>query len=161
MKLTMAVIVLVALTGCASIKITPPVENEQKSKMTYDKPFEETWIKAVDWFAEHNVVIDKIEKQSGLLTAKHRLKTADSFLNCGDINATGLLRPPVIDKFGMLNVTVREKTANTSRVTINFFGEFTLEGNDAWDARLVTAKGHCISTGEIEKSFFAYIANDK
>ncbi len=161
MKFTLTAILLMVITGCASIKVTPPTDNYQQRKMTYEKPFEETWVKAVDWFAEHNVVIDKIEKSSGLLTAKHKLRANDFFLNCGDIKATGLLKPPVIDKFGMLNVTVREKGPNKSRVTVNFFGEFVLNGNDAWDARPVSTKGHCISTGEVENSILAYIGADQ
>ena len=160
MKSIAILAMIVLLCGCASIKIIPPKEQEENSSRIYDKPFEETWIKAVDWFAEHNVIIDKIEKSSGLLTARHKLKASDSLLDGGEIKATDLLRPAKIDKYGMLNVTVREKENNKSKVTVNFFGEFTLEGNDVWDASLVTAKGTCVSTGEVEGSILTYIAEE-
>lgn len=160
MKFIPILIIFALLTGCASIKITPPADTDTNSSKIYDKSFEETWIRAVDWFAENNVIIDKIEKSSGLLTARYKIKVSDVLLDCGDIKATGLLRPAKIDKYGMVNVTVRDQGNNKSKVTVNFFGEFLLEGNDAWDGRQVTAKGSCISTGEIEKSILAYISQD-
>lgn len=147
------------MTGCASIKITPPQSQELEKSNTYLMSYEKTWIKAVDWFADHNVTIEKIEKPSGLITAKYLITASDEHLDCGNINASGMLEKPHIEKYGSLNVTVREVNSEKSKVNVNFFGEFKLSGNDAWDGRLVIASGHCISTGSLEKSILSYIGS--
>ena len=150
MKYFIAIIFLFILPGCAVVNITPSVEKEFERNRSFNQNFEKSWAKAVDWFADNNVTIEKIEKPSGLLTAKYALSADNTFLDCGEIKTSGLLNDPVIDRYGILNVTVREKEENITKVNVNFFGEFTLIGADAWDGRLVTAKGKCSSTGKLE-----------
>lgn len=157
MKKIFLLIAILSLSGCATVKITPPADNKIERTRTVNKPFEATWIRAVDWFAEHNVTIDKIEKSSGLITAKYLLKADSKYIDCGEIDAGGLLGEPIIDRSGMLNLTVREISKNSTRANVNFFGMFTLEGRDAWDGRQVTAKGSCVSTGLLEESILNYM----
>ena len=113
--------------------------------------YEKVWTRAVDWFADHNVTIEKIEKSSGLLTAKYLIETNDNYLDCGQIKATGVLGDPNIERYGSLNLTVRQVDENSTKVNVNFFGELKLAANDAWDGRLVTSNGKCVSTGNLEK----------
>lgn len=159
MKLLPSSIMVILLVGCASVNVQPPVEHSIDKSRSYSLPYEKTWIRAVDWFADHDVTIEKIEKSSGLLTAKYLIKANDEFLDCGDIKATGTLGGPVIDKYGSLNVTVREINNDSTKVNVNFFGEFELKANDAWDGRLVTTKGRCVSTGKLESSILTYIGS--
>ena len=160
MKNIFLFIAILSLVGCATVKITPPVDNKIERTRTVNKDFEATWIKAVDWFAEHNVTIDKIEKSSGLITAKYLLKADSKHLDCGEIETSGFLGEPIIHRNGMLNLTVREISKRTTRATVNFFGRFTLEGRDSWDSRIVTAEGNCISTGILEDSILDYMYED-
>jgi hypothetical protein len=146
-----------ALTGCASVNMNAPVEYSVDKNREFNLPYETTWIKAVDWFADHDVTIEKIEKTSGLLTAKYLIKANDEYLDCGHIEATGTLEEPTIEKLGSLNVTVREIGANTTKVNVNFFGEFKLTARDAWDGRPIRGEGRCVSTGELEKSILDYV----
>ena len=157
MKKLVILILILSATGCASIKVTPPVEANLERSRTYKLSFEKIWTKAVDWYADHNVIIDKIEKPSGLLTAKYLIRLDDKSLNCGDIEVSGILGEPRIEKFGTINVTVRTVSDNETKVNVNFFGEYKLQANDAWDRRLVTASGRCLSTGNIENSILSYI----
>ncbi len=159
MKLLLSSIMVILLVGCASVNVQPPVEHSIDKSRTYSLSYEKTWIRAVDWFADHDVTIEKIEKSSGLLTAKYLIKANDEFLDCGDIKTTGTLGSPIIDKYGSLNVTVRELNNNSTKVNVNFFGEFKLKAKDAWDGRLVTTKGRCVSTGKLESSILTYIGN--
>ncbi|WP_321468064.1 hypothetical protein [Halarcobacter sp.] len=159
MKLLLSSIIAIILVGCASIKVQPPVKNTIEKSKNYSISYEKAWVRAVDWFADHNVTIEKIEKSSGLLTAKYLIEANDEFLDCGDIKATGTLGNPVIEKYGSLNVTIREKNENTTKVNVNFFGEFTLQANDAWDGHLVKTKGRCVSTGKLENNILTYIGN--
>ncbi|WP_054031211.1 hypothetical protein [Desulfatitalea tepidiphila] len=160
MKLILSGILAILIGGCASINIQPPVEHPIDKSRNYSFPYEKTWLRAVDWFADHGVIIEKIEKSSGLLTAKYYIDADnEDFLDCGDIKASGTLGSPVISKYGLLNLTVREINGNSTKVNVNFFGEFEIEANDAWDGRLIITKGQCVSTGKLENSILTYISN--
>jgi hypothetical protein len=119
--------------------------------------YEKTWSRAVDWFADHDVSIEKIEKPSGLLTAKYRLRADEDLLDCGDIQVRGTIGETRINRSGSLNITVRERTSEQTLVNVNFFGEFELFARDAWDNRQVTAQGDCVSTGELERRILDFI----
>ncbi len=149
-----------ALQACASVNVVPPEATDFERTRTYEMTYEETWTRAVDWFADHNVIIEKIEKPSGLLTAKYRLAAGDRYLDCGVIDARGTRAEPRITRSGSLNVTVRELDEERTRVTVNFFGEFFLEAQDAWDGRPVRADGVCVSTGQLEQAVLDYIGQD-
>lgn len=153
----LAVAMGVLISGCASVSVTPPDDYERDRSRTYDMSYEKTWSRAVDWFADHDVTIEKIEKPSGLLTAKYRLKADDKLLDCGDIQVSGTMGEERINRSGSLNVTVRERSPKSTMVNVNFFGEFKLVAIDAWDARQVTAQGDCVSTGELERKVLDFI----
>ncbi|MCL9777059.1 copper chaperone PCu(A)C [Vibrio methylphosphonaticus] len=148
-----------ALSGCAQINHTMPEEKVIVKSHTYDLSFDDAWVRAVDWFADHNVTIEKIEKTSGLITAKYMIRDNDMNLDCGHFNVTGTTHGANISKSGSLNVTVRNRGENKSRVNVNFFGEYQLTANDAWDGRLIRSNGHCVSNGQMEKSILNYIAD--
>ena len=161
MRILTLTVLAALLTGCANIQVSSPAPTQIDRSRTFDMPFEATWIGAVDWFADNNISIEKIEKSSGLLTAKYSLAVGENFLDCGKIQHSGLLRDPEITRTGTLNVTVREVDKNKSRVNINFFGEYVVQGNDAWDARVVTTSGKCSSTGQLEKSILSSMSQKK
>jgi hypothetical protein len=158
-KLIIFGLITLFVSGCASVDIQPPSKRSFEKNRNYSISFEKTWIRAVDWFADHNVVIEKIEKESGLLTAKYLIEANDGYLDCGEIKATGTLGGAVIDKYGSLNVTVREIDQGTSKINVNFFGEFKLTANDAYDGRAITSSGSCVSTGKLEKDILTYIGS--
>ena len=157
MKQVVFIILGILLTGCASVKIQPPAKHAIENSRTYSLSYEKTWIRAVDWFADHDVTIEKIEKSSGLLTAKYLIEANDEYLDCGEIKVSGTLGRPIIDQYGSLNLTVRDINSESTKVNVNFFGEFKLKASDAWDGRLVTSNGRCVSTGVLEKSILTYI----
>ena len=150
-------IVVISLVGCANIKVTAPSDYAVDRSQTYKIPFEKVWVSAVDWFADHNVTIEKIEKGSGLITAKYLLKASNEFLDCGKIEVNGTLGPANIQSLGALNVTVRNVSDSETKVNVNFFGEYKLDGHDAWDGRAVSRAGRCVSTGNLEKDILKYI----
>jgi len=158
MKNLAIAVLLASLAGCASIKVTEPVERNFDRSQTYQIPFEKVWVSAVDWFADHNVTIEKIEKGSGLITAKYLLKANDIYLDCGQFEVNGTLGPARIQSYGSLNVTVRSISPSETKVNANFFGEYKLDGKDAWDGRLIASSGRCVSTGNLEKDILKYIA---
>jgi hypothetical protein len=159
MKVLVIASALVLISSCANIKTQPPLKQDIVKSKSYSISYEKAWIRAVDWFADHNVTIEKIEKSSGLLTAKYLIEANDKYLDCGNIKATGTLNGYVVDKNGSLNVTVRLIDDDTTKVNVNFFGEYVLRANDSWDGRQITAKGLCLSTGNLETSILSYISN--
>lgn len=146
------------LVGCATIEINQPAKLAFEKSRSYSQSFDKTWERAVDWFADHNITIEKIEKPSGLLTAKYYYKADENFLDASNIKVKGVIKDSlVIDRYGTLNLTVRAITDNTTKVNVNFFGRYELKANDQWDGRLITSSGECSSTGKLEKSILDYI----
>ena len=149
-------VLCVAVVSCASNRSIAPVEQTFRKSQTFLIPYESVWLRAVDWFADHNVVIEKIEKSSGLLTAKYVLGTNDSYLDCGRVRFDGTYNTRV-ERFGSLNVTVRLLSDSETKVTVNFFGEYRATAQDVWDGRRVSATGRCVSTGRLERTVLEYI----
>lgn len=158
MKKLVIVLLAVSAVGCASIKVSGPADYSYERSRIYQIPFEKAWVRAVDWFADHNVTIEKVEKGSGLITAKYLLKASDAYLDCGKIEVNGTLGPARIESYAALNVTVRSVSENETKVNANVFGEYKLDGQDAWDGRSVTSSGRCVSNGNLEKDILNYIA---
>jgi hypothetical protein len=63
MKALPILVVVLSLEGCLSMNLAPPSQKEIERSRTYAMNFDKTWIRAVDWFADHNVYIEKIEKR--------------------------------------------------------------------------------------------------
>lgn len=146
------------LTGCASvITITHPEKQTFESTRVYNKPYGVAWLKAVDWFADHNVVIEKIEKDSGLITAKYLIDVSTSdYLDHGKVEAS-MAHITSIEEHGSLNVTVREIDANKTKVSVNFFGTYEIHALDGWWGKDMRKTGKSISTGKLETSILNYI----
>lgn len=121
-------------SGCASVAYTPPMQRSFESSRVYNKSYDEVWIRAVDWFADHNVVIDKMEKDSGLLTARYLINaSSSSYLDFGTYQASGTLDGYKVEQQGALNVTVRRIDDKKTKATVNFFGKHVFLAKDGFD----------------------------
>jgi len=129
--------------------------------MIFSASYDEVWAGAVDWFAEHDILIDKIEKTSGLLTAKKKIKVeGGQLLDCGQINISGTLGGKYrLDGYATINLTVHSKGQRKTQVMVNLFGKYEFQARDAWNGMPVSDEGDCVSTGRLEKSIFSFIAN--
>ena len=156
-KLRAVILTASSLVGWANIKVTEPSAHSIERSQVYKAPFDKVWTSSVDWFADHNVTVEKIEKESGLITAKYALKVSDKDLDCGVFDVNGTLGQAEIRRTGSLNVTVRSVNEKETKVSANFFGEYALNARDAWDGHLITKSGQCVSTGLLEKSILSYI----
>lgn len=155
-RLTVLLLVL-TLSSCVTVKVNPPKFHEIEKNKDYNLPYDTVWIQVVDWFADHNVTIDKIEKGSGLITAKYQFEVSDNYLDCGDIKVSNATGKPDINKIGTVNVTVRSIGPEKTKVNVNFFGKYVVNAYDGWNTRMVTSDGRCISNGLIEKSVLSSI----
>lgn len=159
MKSTIILLVLSTLTGCSSvITITPPEKQNFESSRVYNKSYDVVWLKAIDWFADHNVVIEKIEKDSGLITAKYQIDVSSSdYLDHGKIENSGMAYINNIEEYGSLNVTIRKVDVNKTKASVNFFGTYVLHARDEWNGKDLGRTGKSISTGKLETSILNYI----
>jgi hypothetical protein len=150
-------VVALALAGCASFVHEPPPPRDTMRLKTFPRSFDHVWGRAVDWFAENNVILDKVEKTSGLLSAKYRLAVSSRFVNCGKVETSGTLGG-TMHRTASVNVTVRERGPTEVRVNINVFGEFEYAGlRDAWNGAPLRFEGRCESTGLLEASFMQFV----
>lgn len=158
MKKILVLVCLFLLTSCVEFKITPGVKIDLSKSATIAKSYDETWLRVVDWFAEHNVIIDKLDKESGIITAKYAFRSDDRFLDCGKIEAINASGEPFIQQYGTLNVTIRKENAASTRVMVNFFGKFIAKATSIGDPRrIIETDGACESTGVLEKSIITSI----
>jgi len=145
-------VLLIWLCACANVSVLPPPDRQFPKARTYQLSYEEAWLRAVDWFADHNVTIEKIEKESGLLTAKYTLRVDDEYMDCGEFKVSGVLSSWTVTRIAWLNLTVRKISESRSKVSVNFFGRFSLAAHDAWDGTPISRRGPCVSTGSAEAS---------
>lgn len=148
-----------AMVGCSgTMYITPAEPKPIQSSFSFDTDYDKTWLLVVDWFAENNIVIDKIEKNSGLITAKYDLRLYPSALDCGDVRPSTLATVRSINKVANLNMTVRNVSADKTRVSINIAGSYNGVAYDEGWGNTLTFSGLCYSTGKVEQSVANYIS---
>ena len=127
---------------------------------TVDLPFEDAWSRVVSWFARNTITIDKIERGSGLITAKHAVNVGDDLVIVGPTAVRDLLRP-VIQPQAVLNVFLRRLDGGRTEVTVNLRGQFVAEGVDASrprDGETAKVSRRCASTGKLEWSLMQFVA---
>ncbi len=117
-------------------KLTREQLKEFKKTRSFQLNYDLVWNRAVNWFAENNIAIDKMEISSGQISAKYLLKADVNFLDCG----FGDKKQNKKDLgFGALVVKVKLESEATTGVEVSFFGE------------------SCRSTGQIEADILNYI----
>lgn len=153
-------LLLLTLAGCGSLSWTPPQPRAITDSATIAAPFDEVWADAVAWFASHNITLDKVEKTSGLLTAKYELAVDDRILDAGQFSTSGIIFDgPHIRRTASLNVVARPIDDNYTRVTINLFGKFRAWAYcDQPPSGLREQYGDCVSTGALEAALLRDLA---
>jgi len=142
-----------SLSACATYE--PPVDSGVAKTEVINKSYDATWQRATEWFANNNVPIKNIVKDSGLIATDYRLGADSSFIDCGKVGT--------YEAFGDKNVTVnfiaKEKSTNATDVRLNVFGtgrvtQSDLYGNSTGSGRTID----CLSTGKLETKLFTYLA---
>jgi hypothetical protein len=157
-------VLLLLMVGCShAIVVTPPAERNITKQRTFEKSYDFIWSRAVAWFAGNNVVIEKIEKNSGLITAKYLLRLDDGFLDPGKIETSGYgwsSKDLDIKHYASINILVRNDGPEKTTVSVNIFGHFDAEGYYGLIEKMgpVKASGNSVSTGKLEASVFNFLA---
>ena len=149
---------VLTLTGCsAAINITPPQPSNHQNKFIVGTSYDNAWNGVIDWFAENHLALDKLDKESGIVTAKGKLLVDNNELNCGDIKGSGTYTIRSQTKTLLLNVLVRNLPEGKVKVQMNLRGEVLVRGTN-WDTGAdISTSGACTSTGKLEHSLETYL----
>ena len=140
------------------MSVTRVQEPDVVSSRVFQADYDSVWLAAVDWFADNDIVIDKIERESGLITAKHKIKTGFGLI-CDEVKMSNLSDRGK-NMFISLNATVRDKKERGTKVRVNMSGSFEAFARDDFNGQNHKAVGNCYSNGEIEKRLFRYIESE-
>ncbi|MEZ9197815.1 hypothetical protein [Shewanella sp. 10N.286.54.B9] len=147
-----------ALTGCAAaVNIIPPTQTDENKVITVDGGYDKAWNGVIDWFAANHITIDKLDKESGIVTAKHKLLVDNNELNCGTVSGSGTYQMLGNTKTLLLNVIVRQQTDDTATVRMNLSGMIYVNARN-WDTGAnISTTGSCLSTGLLERDLASYL----
>lgn len=140
------------LASCASVQYSPPQVSDFEKSKTYNQNYEKTWLRVVEWFAQNDITIDQIDKESGLIAAKE-FTVDDSYLDCGSFKTAGVSDSSMV-RAGAVNVVVRDLRGRSS-MSVNFWGEFlyTASGSGSF----FIENGKCLSKGKLENQIISHI----
>ncbi|WP_261858533.1 hypothetical protein [Photobacterium sanguinicancri] len=140
------------LTGCA--KRIPPVKKEINNTFVSNLSYDKSWSKAVRVFAKHQIDIDTLEKDSGLIVAKY---TQSYGANSGFMDCGKSARYEVLDSVNIkFNVFFDEKKENETEVMITATGQGVTYVTNAYGQKAPNTRKlvTCYSTGKFERDFF-------
>jgi hypothetical protein len=148
--LAVAIFALI-LQGCATHKAAPRADVDRQK--TYKIPFDKAWNISVDFFAENGINLDKIEKESGLLTAQNGSVGIGYYLNCGEAGGLGSGFENINSR---LNVLVREVDENTSKISVNLNADAQVVRRNLYGHALERIAVRFESTGQLETDMHAF-----
>lgn len=130
MKIIKLLLLFLLTAGCKSAKKLPSahkeivkesvreIQNSRSFNLNYDL----AWHRVVEWFAEQNIQIDKMEITSGQMSARYMLKTDSRYLDCGQTDKENKKDRvyPDPDRLGSLKITLKNESQN-STLSLNVF----------------------------------------
>lgn len=137
--------------GCA----TAPAPRQIVKAFTIEASFDDVWVAVIDTFAEMNLPIANMEKDSGLITTDWEIyprgKAGNVYCDCG-----GLGLNMEIERKGRFNVFVRRLTENSCELKINCIYNRTIQPVMAKGSTGITSR-NCVSTGKLEAEMFEIV----
>lgn len=139
--LSLSLISILILNACFTIKTTPAIEREVQRQFIAEASFDQVWIAVIETFAELNLPILNMEKDSGLITTDW-IRVPEDYADCG-------FSEIAIDELeGKFNVFVKPADIVTN---------FSVNTSYRSLRRILfpeerQAYVDCYSTGELEKS---------
>jgi hypothetical protein len=144
-------VMLLIGAGCASYQ--PPLPLDVRRSAIFESSFEDVWTRTVDYFANNNLPLRNVEKDSGLIATDYGLPVGYTELNCGKPPIGLVFAAPQVN----VNVLIRAVGEKRTEVRVNVFGNGsigTLKLNGTVDKAMDI---RCESTGEIEAGVLSYL----
>ncbi len=146
MKKIFLMLSVVMFCGCA----TPPAQYDFESKETLTGSYDDVWSAVMETFAELNLSITTLEKDSGLVAAKAG-GISENYSDCGKPG----LYLSVGDRSVSFNVFVKSLDHETQKVTIA--SEYSAAVMEIMYGPKFSHMVWCNSTGLLEESMLASI----
>lgn len=138
-----ALVIAMALAGCA----TPGQATQFNNSRAVNLSFDAAWDKTVSYFAENNIPIRTLEKDSGLIVAETASLPGAQLQQLADCGTAGRGQPGTAS----YNVFVRD--LQTQGVTVQINATFTQVYRDIWTGQ--NAQSQCFSKGVLENALLA------
>ncbi|WP_257291071.1 hypothetical protein, partial [Endozoicomonas sp. ONNA1] len=81
-KLPLYVTTALILVGCSGAGQIAPEQKPIKKQVTLEKSYDKTWESVVDWFALNNTILERVDKEDGLITSARNLRAGHE-VDCG------------------------------------------------------------------------------
>jgi uncharacterized lipoprotein len=149
-KIATSIFICLVLISCA----TAPAPRMIQNSFSIDQPFDKIWPAVIEVFAELNLPIMNMEKDSGLITTDWIQFTgheANRFMDCGRLGAT-----TEIDKRGKFNVYVKKISDTACEMKVNSVFEHTITPALGMGP-LVTSP--CVSNGKLEAEVYKRVTD--
>jgi hypothetical protein len=138
--------------GCA----TAPVARQIQNAFPIDKPFDSVWQATIETFAELNLPILNLAKDSGLITTDWirfaGQKEETGYCACGKAGYPFAVQ----DRAGRFNVFVKKTSDLSCEIKVN--ATFEQLSQDAVTSTGATRKRPRVSTGKLEAEMFRLIS---
>ena len=143
---------MLSVSACATYE--PPADRDIDNAVTVNQPYEKTWQRATEYFANNNIPISNIAKDSGLIATDYKLGASSTFIDCGTVGTYEAFG----DKNLNLNILVKENTPTTTDVRVNVFGTGRVVQTNLYGTTVGAGKAiDCVSTGALEDDLIDYI----
>ena len=134
---------------------TAPAPRQIVKAFVIEAPFDGVWQAVIGSFAEMNLPIANMEKDSGLITTDWQIyprgKAGKVYCDCG-----GLGLNVEIERRGRFNVFVRGLTENSCELKVNCIYNQTIQPAMAKGSTGITSR-NCVSTGKLEAEMFEIV----
>ena len=155
MKKLISILVFITLFGCT--QYIPPKEYYILKEFTFDKSYEATWNKIIEYFANRGIPIKNMDKSSGFISTEYSLNLDYGCMECGSQSGNILDNYSTDDRRGYFNILIKNIADNKTKVNINCFFRATMNIRDMYGKLIRSQNADCNSTGELEKEIFDFI----
>jgi len=166
-----AIGIVLLMTSCADLlpKFIPPQPRQIQNTFPVDKPFDSVWQAVIEAFAELNLPIDNLERDSGLITTDwinfQEQNPENGYCDCGKVLIPQSSSPDWIMGRPIKEEDVTAKTYTTFKVRgrFNVFVKESEQGpceikiNSIFETDFDTEQKSCLSTGRLEASLYKII----
>ncbi len=150
MKKGAVVLTTLFLAACAA-GTTTVQQVDVRNSQVYLEDYDTVWESTVDWLASHNIPLDKMDKESGLISSRYALATNNEYLNCGEpTGQAGLFKARFEGMYGNVNIIVRDKETGV-KVTASVFGGADVVLRNGYGNVVSSASVHCYTNGVLER----------
>ena len=150
MKKTTLVLTTLLLTACA-VGTTTVQKLDVRNSQIYMDDYSAVWESTIDWLASNNIPLDKMDKESGLISSRYALAANNEYLNCGEpTGQIGLFKARFEGIYGNINIIVRDKEAGV-KVTASVFGGADVVLRNGYGVIVSTTNVQCYTNGVLER----------